>query len=131
MNNSSAVIYLQYKDKRFLFAGDASSEVENKIMELYELSCFEEFVKLKDIDFLKVAHHGDSGASSKDFLKLLKPKNAIISVGANNRFNHPSTVTLSRLNEIGSNLFRTDVLGNIAVNVNDAGAYKIQTQKTN
>jgi len=56
---------------------------------------------------LKVSHHGSRYASSKEFLDLVKPKVAIISVGLNNNFAHPHKEALDRLREVGAKIFLT------------------------
>ena len=87
-------------------------------------------VNLKDIDFYKVPHHGSYDGVNKQFLTELAPKNAIISVGAGNIYNHPSTQTLLTLQTINPsvNIYRTDVMGNILINFDKNGNCVIKTQ---
>ena len=56
--------------------GDAGVEVEEDLIEKYNL---------KDIDVLKVGHHGSRTSSSKEFIDEINPKYSIISVGKNNQ----------------------------------------------
>ena len=102
VNDSSIVILLQYKTLRFLFMGDASSDVENKILN-------------KDIkaDVLKVGHHGSEYSSSEAFLDKVNPKYAVIEVGKNNTYGHPKDIILDRLNARNIEIFRTDLDGTI------------------
>ena len=58
-NDNSSVVYLNYNNKKFLFMGDASQEREKDILDKYNI---------KDIDFLKVGHHGSNTSSSKYFI---------------------------------------------------------------
>ena len=44
---------------------------------------------LKDIDILKVGHHGSKTSTSNKFIDKINPKYSIISVGKNNRYGHP------------------------------------------
>ena len=72
-------------------------------------------------EVLKVAHHGSKGATSEEFLQKIKPKFSIISVGAKNRYGHPTAETLGRLKNIGSEIFRTDLKGGIEIKSNGKG----------
>ncbi len=127
MNNISAVIYLEYRGVRFLFTGDAGKKVEERIRLNYSAGLYDERVKLEKIDFLKVAHHGSDSTNTSAFLELTTPKNAIISVGAGNVYNLPSTNVLERLCAVKSTIYRTDVNGDVCVRVNSAGEYRITT----
>jgi competence protein ComEC len=108
-NNSSIVLQLDYGETNCLFMGDAEKEVEEK-------------VTWNDIDVLKVSHHGSSDATSQTFLETVKPEYSIISVGANNSHNHPSSETLERLSNINSTVYRTDVDGTIIL-ISDGTSY--------
>lgn len=100
-NNSCLVLDLALETNHFLFTGDISSAQEKK------LSSF--LASLKDqIKVLKVAHHGSNYSSSDLFLKTFKPKIAIIEVGENT-YNQPHPDVLKRLNDIGAQIFRTDI----------------------
>jgi competence protein ComEC len=65
-------------------------------------------------EVLKVPHHG-SRYSAEEFLAAVRPRVAIVSVGANNRYGHPSQHTLDELTEAGARVMRTDLKGDIAV----------------
>lgn len=69
-NNSSIVLQLNYKDKKYLFTGDIETKVENELINQNVL---------EEIDILKVAHHGSNSSTSEKFLDVIKPKFAIIS----------------------------------------------------
>lgn len=71
-NDNSNVIYFNYNNYKFLFMGDAGVEVEEDLIEKYNL---------QDIDVLKVGHHGSKTSSSKEFINEINPKYSIISVG--------------------------------------------------
>ena len=85
-----------------LLTGDATSNVERKI--------YNEDIKS---DVLKVAHHGSSYSSTDVFLDKVKPYYAVISVGKNNIYNHPSNKTLEKLNKRNIKVYRTDLDGTI------------------
>lgn len=99
LNDSSIVIKLSYGDNTFLFTGDATSKVEDEILKSN--------VNIKS-DVLKVAHHGSSYSTSDEFLNKVDPKYAVISVGKNNSYNHPSSSTLEKLNKRNIKTYRTD-----------------------
>ena len=97
LNDTSIVLKLTYKNTSYLFMGDATSSVEKDILD-------------KDIksDVLKVGHHGSQYSSTISFLKKVSPKYAIIEVGKNNSYNHPKEVTLKKLEDLGTKIYRTD-----------------------
>lgn len=101
-NDNSSVIYTELSNHKFLFMGDAGVEVEEDLIEKYNLS---------DIDVLKVGHHGSKTSSSKEFINEVNPKYSIISVGKNNRYGHPNKEVLENLNN--SKIYRTDEDGSI------------------
>ncbi len=133
-NALSTVVYLRYKNTRFLFTGDADTVAENTITEYYNTGfykhCFSEEIDLERIDFLKVAHHGSANSSNKEFLELLKPANAVISVGGTNNYGHPSTATLQRLLDVNEQIkiWRTDYCGTVSVKVDFLGNVEVTAQ---
>lgn len=66
-----------------------------------------------DADILKVAHHGSKSSSTGRFLDAVDPAYAIISAGRENRYQHPHTEVVSRLEERGIAIMRTDTTGDI------------------
>ena len=63
---------------------------------------------------LKVAHHGSASGTSADLLATVKPRYAVISVGARNVYGHPRREVLERLQEAGVRTFRTDEEGAVS-----------------
>jgi len=100
-NDQSLVLYAQMKDVSFLLTGDLSSKAEPD--------------NLPACDVLKVAHHGSKNATSEKLLAQVKPKLALISVGEDNWYGHPSRETLERLAAAGAQILRTDVHGCITL----------------
>lgn len=105
-NDNSNVIYTELDGYKFMFMGDAGIEKEKDILEKYNLS---------NIDVLKVGHHGSGTSSSKEFVKEIKPKYGVISVGKNNRYGHPNKEVLNNLSD--SKIYRTDQDGSIMFNI--------------
>ena len=101
LNQYSAVIMLTYGDNKFLFTGDAGNESEGQIT--------------SDIkaDVLKVGHHGSDTSTSQAFLNKVSPKYAVIEVGKDNSYGHPTAATLAKLEKIGATIYRTDKDGTI------------------
>lgn len=106
-NNNSIINYLNIYNNQFLFMGDASLDREQELIKKYNLT---------NIDFLKVGHHGSKTSSSDYFINIIKPKYSIISVGLNNKYNHPSKETLNNLKN--TIIYRTDYDGTIKVKIN-------------
>ena len=114
-NDNSNVIYTELNNYKFLFMGDAGVEVEEDLIEKYNL---------QDIDVLKVGHHGSRTSSGKNFIDNIEPKYSIISVGKNNRYGHPNDNVLDNLED--SNIFRTDQDGSIMFKIKN-DKLKIET----
>ena len=79
--------------------------------------------RVGDIDFLKVAHHGSKGGLTDEQLMGLSPEIALISVGADNKYGHPSIETVRMLENHGSRIYRTDMQGVIAIGFSDMGMH--------
>ena len=99
LNESSVVLLGSYGKFSFLLTGDIGEKTED-ILRLTN--------KLKEIDVLKVGHHGSKFSSSVKFLEFIKPKLAVIEVGKN-RFGHQSGEVLERLRGVGARIMRTDL----------------------
>ena len=68
---------------------------------------------------LKVTHHGSSTSSTPLFLSRFPPKVAVIQVGADNPYGHPTPETLERLQRVGARVFRNDEHGDVIVTIKD------------
>ncbi len=99
LNNNSLVLLLRHRKHSLLFVGDAEREAE---------ACLQRWDGLLRSEFLKVGHHGSDTSTGEDFLALVQPQYAAISVGAGNKFGHPSPRVLNRLRSYGVTVFRTD-----------------------
>ena len=65
-------------------------------------------------DVLKVPHHG-SRYSSPRFLAAVRPRLAVVSVGAGNRYGHPNRDVLGTLTSAGVKVMRTDQHGDVVI----------------
>lgn len=112
-NNASLVIRLSYGKTIVLLCGDIEKEIEEKLVG--ELS--QENPK-RDIQIMKIPHHGSKTSSTQGFLTLVDPELAVISVGAFNTFGHPAEEVLNRLNDQGIEMLRTDTNGAVEMTSN-------------
>ena len=103
-NNTSIVLRVSYGATSFLFMADAETPVERELLDAgTDLSAM----------VLKVGHHGSATSTSYRFLNEVMPAYAVISVGRDNSYGHPDEVVLSRLEDAGARILRTDELGDI------------------
>ncbi|MDD6466637.1 MAG: MBL fold metallo-hydrolase [Erysipelotrichaceae bacterium] len=89
-NANSLTACFELYGVRFLFLGDCGMQQEKEIVKQYQNLT---------VDVLKVAHHGSKTSTSNKLLESIKPEMAIISVGAYNRYHHPSEEVLLRLDQ--------------------------------
>jgi competence protein ComEC len=104
-NLASVITLVQYGDVRILFMGDAERPEEEWLLahEASELHA----------DILKVGHHGSQTSSSEAFLAAVRPRLALVSVGAANKYGLPTPAIMDRLAANGAQVLRTDRLGTI------------------
>lgn len=105
-NNNSVVVRMIYGNNSFLLAGDIERQVE------YGLVVSNQYIAS---DVLKVAHHGSKTSSGELFLKSVEPEIAVISVGEDNKYGHPSPLVLENLEKYGIKVLRTDIDGDIKI----------------
>jgi len=110
LNDTSIVLRLEYQDFTALFTGDATTEVEEEIIQHGD--------DIK-IDVLKVGHHGSKYSSSFDWLETVDPKYAVIQSGEGNKFNHPHKLTINKLTGLGIEILRNDELGDIIMQISN------------
>lgn len=118
LNSNSIVGQLQYNNFTMLFTGDCDSERESTILSLYGDS-------LKS-NILKSPHHGSRTASSFNYLQAISPEVATISCGVGNSYGHPHDITLSKYDQLGIKIYRTDLEGTIRI-TSDGDTYQIST----
>ena len=122
MNDNSIVAKFEAYNFSILFTGDASEKIEKELIK--------EKINLKS-DILKVSHHGSKTGTSEEFLKSVKPKIALIGVGENNKFGHPTKDVIKRLTENKIKIYRTDTDGEIRIKIKKSKNIKIKKHITN
>lgn len=104
-NDASIIIKLSFGNQDVLLTGDAEAALELFLVDTYG----EEL----DVELLKVGHHGSGSSSLEAFLHVVTPDIAVISVGAENTYGHPTPRVLKRLERIGARVHRTDLEGDV------------------
>ena len=107
VNDTSVVTKLVFGETSFLFPGDITSKIEQEMLQ--------ENIDI-DADILKIPHHGSKYSSSENFLAAVSPQLAVIQVGKNNTYGHPTPEVLKRLGRIP--ILRTDQNGDIIIQSN-------------
>ncbi|OGB73565.1 hypothetical protein A3K24_01815 [candidate division Kazan bacterium RIFCSPHIGHO2_01_FULL_44_14] len=120
-NETSLITQLRYGNFSALFMGDASANNEQALLASSTVS---------DVDVLKVGHHGSQYSTSPAFLSVADPEIAVIEVGVNNNFGHPTPTTLNHLKDSGATVYRTDQNGTIEV-ATDGAKYRILPRSAN
>ena len=77
---------------------------------------------------LKVGHHGSSSSTSHPYLSAIMPKYAVISVGKDNSYGHPSNDTFSRLRDADVTVYRTNMQATITC-TSDGKSVSFSTSK--
>lgn len=107
-NETSVVVRVDYGDRRLLFTGDAEAAEEAWLVA--RAGC----VSLR-ADVLKLGHHGSRTSTTTQFLEAVSPRVAVASVGADNRYGHPSPQVVDRLAASDIPLWRTDLDGTVVI----------------
>lgn len=113
LNNNSLVVRLCYKNFKMLFTGDIEEVAEKAILKKYS-----NYTDILKSTVLKVAHHGSKTSSTTEFIKMVNPNVALIGVGEDNNFGHPSDIIINNLEDINCKIFRTDEDGEITITTN-------------
>lgn len=105
-NQSSVVVRADVEGFSVLLTGDIEPAAQAALMATVP--------RAVDVDVLKVPHHG-SIDQHPDFVRATSPAVALVTVGEQNTYGHPSTSTLADLQAAGAVVARTDVDGDVAV----------------
>jgi len=114
LNDCSIVLKVSYDSSSILYTGDIQDDAEAVLVEKYG--------SVLKSDILKVGHHGSSHSTSAGFLSAVRPREAVISVGAGNNYGHPAPDALSRLGASGASVRRTDTEGTVRYDIGPAPA---------
>jgi competence protein ComEC len=112
-NEGSAVLLMSAGPCRLLLPGDLGAPGEAALVSALGDSLRAEL--------LHVGHHGSRHSSTEPFLARVRPRIAIVSAGAGNRYGHPHAETLERLERVGATVRRTDRQGSIVARCTPAG----------
>jgi len=107
-NETSVILRVQYRDKVFLLTGDAEANEEAWLIAHTPAEHLR-------ADVLKLGHHGSRTSSTPAFIDAVRPSLGVVSVGAGNRYGHPSPETLGAFASRGIPILRTDRDGAIVV----------------
>jgi competence protein ComEC len=105
---------------KILFTGDSGFKTESTILKNPQTK-----ESIKNIDILKVGHHGSKHSTGKDFLAEIRPIYALISAGRKNTYGHPHKSVIKRLESAGTkpeHIFRTDTCGRVSFQIYKMGA---------
>jgi competence protein ComEC len=117
-NNNSIVLRLSFGETSFLLMGDAEKEEEMSLLASgVDLSA----------TVLKIGHHGSDASSSEAFLRAVKPKYAVISVGDDSN-NLPKVAVSKRLSDNGITVYRTD-LNKTVIFLSDGKSVSVKTEE--
>lgn len=108
-NKDSLIMYVNLNNYGILFMGDSTKEEELELLNNYEL----------DVDILKIGHHGSNTSTSDIFINSLKPRYALVSVGLNNRYNHPSKSVIDILDDNNVNTYYSSIDGSVKLILKD------------
>lgn len=103
-NDASICLRVTHGSNSAMFTGDAGSTVERDIID----NCAD-----IESDIFQAGHHGSSTSNSYYFLREVNPKYVVISCGKGNMYGHPHEEALSRFNDLGAEIFRTDTQGTV------------------
>jgi competence protein ComEC len=117
-NNASIVNLVSIKNASFLLTGDIEPPAQEAIQKLW---------KIPRVDVVKVPHHG-SKFQDRNFPEWTKARLALISVGQENSYGHPSKLTLDLYRDSGMQVLSTDEVGSIAIGISADDSIQVSTK---
>lgn len=106
VNDDGVVSLLKYGNFEALFTADVENEISDQLSKMPQI---------KNLEYIKVNHHGSRNGLSENLLKAVMPKYAVISSAKKNSYGHPHKEILDLLNKYNVSILRTDQLGDIEV----------------
>ena len=122
-NEASIGLLIRHGDFEYFTAGDLTGGGNPGGFESKDLETIAGEI-IGDIDVLHVGHHGSATSTNAQFLGLTRPEAAVISVGRDNDYGHPTETVLQRLREAGAEIYRTDQMGTLEI-VTDGKGFEI------
>ncbi len=120
-NMNSLIFKVYINGFTMLVTGDVGEAGEQGMLEMYKgtdrLKC----------DVLKVGHHGSRYSSTDEFIDAVSPKIAVIGVGKNNTYGHPTSEVLQKFEDRDILVYRTDLDGAIGIRRDEQGIFHIST----
>ncbi|HEX6765129.1 MAG TPA: ComEC/Rec2 family competence protein, partial [Polyangiaceae bacterium] len=104
-NDNSMVLRVRFGERTALLTGDAEALEESDLVSRYGDTL--------RADFLKIGHHGSRTSTGEALLDAVRPSVATLSCGVRNRFGHPHTPVVERLNNRGVSALRLDRSGGV------------------
>ncbi|EYB68877.1 hypothetical protein DEIPH_ctg014orf0004 [Deinococcus phoenicis] len=121
-NLNSVGLLVEYGGFRALMTGDSETAETAAWLRKYPARF------LGPVDVYKSIHHGAKNGDNLAWLKAVRPKNVVVSVGPNN-YGHPTAEALALYRKVGASVFRTDQQGTITVTVQPGGKFTIATER--
>ena len=115
-NDDSIVLELRWRDVSVLLTGDIGRDTEHALPSLAS----------SRLRVIKVPHHGSLTSSSEPFLRDARPTHAVFSAGRSNSFGHPVPEIVTRYEQVGAEIFRTDRDGAVTIDT-DGYALNVHT----
>ena len=116
-NDASLVLGVEWGETKVLLMGDAGPAVQQLLLD---------GGAVQRCTVLKVPHHGAANSLSDRFMEVVSPRAAIVSVGLENRFGHPSPDTLALLERV--DVYRTDLDGSVEIAIGPTG-YRLNPER--
>lgn len=107
INTNSLICKVSVNEKNMLYMADATHATEKYLLNSS---------KLKDIEIIKVAHHGSKNGSLDEFIEKVKPRFAVISA-KKKYYNHPHENTIETLKKYNVHILITENIGAIKFNM--------------
>lgn len=123
-NELSIVSALYYQGVTALFCGDTNESVLSKLCAEDQLGAFtDNGLSLNNVQILKYPHHGAYDGATEEILSYFGVKTSVISCGNNNYYGHPAQETLTALNAVSAQVYRTDWHETVTITISKSGTY--------
>ncbi len=108
-NELGLTVLCSVLDYDVLITGDMDSGCERDLID---------YAELPDVELMLAGHHGSKYSNSKQLLERVRPDVTVFSVGAYNRYGHPTPEAMERFAAVGADIYRTDTMGTVSLSVN-------------